>query len=285
MVKNTGVPYERLARHIFEQILNQHSVKTITVQHDVILQGITTSHQIDVHWEFEAGGITYSTIVQAKDWDQPVNKGELIKFKGVLADIPGQPKGIFVTKTGYQTGAREFADKNGIPLYELREVTEDDLKNRIKTIIIKLVSYVPHLTGFNLIVDNEWFEREKNRLNIARNDKFTIQISGMPNEVIFTDISGARLVDAQEIIRSFYPPHYQEFSPVMKTYTFDCDAFVATNNAKFPRIKVTGVQATVSVSKANEEIRIKDKDIVYFILRNVVDDSERLFDKDMNPIK
>ena len=107
----------------------------------------------------------------------------------------------------------------------------------------------------------------------------------MPNELIFTDISGDRLVDAQEIIRSFYPPHYQEFSPVVKTYTFDCEAFIATNNAKFPKIKVTGVQATVSVSMANEEIRIGGEDIVYFILRNVVDDSERLFDKDMNLIK
>jgi hypothetical protein len=285
MAKNTGVQYEHLVRNIFDRIVNQHSATTIRVQRDIVLRGKTTTHQIDVYWEFEVGGIKYSTVVQAKDWTQPVNQAELIKFKGVLDDIPGQPKGVFVTKTGFQSGARELADKSGILIYELRKASEDDLKHRIKTLVIRLVGCVPHSTGFNLVVDDEWFEHERTRLNTAPSETFTVQISGMPNEIIFTDTNGDRLVDAQEIIRSFYPPNYQEFAPVAKTYNFDCDAFIATNNAKFPKVKVKGVQATVSVSRIDEEIQIGGEDIVCFILRNVVDASERLFDKDTNPLK
>lgn len=39
----------------------------------------------------------------------------------MLEDLPGQPKGIFVSRGGYQQGAREYARTHGILLYELRE--------------------------------------------------------------------------------------------------------------------------------------------------------------------
>jgi Restriction endonuclease len=60
-------------------------------------------------------------VVQVKDWMNPVNQGELFKFKGVLDDLPGRPTGIVVTRSGYQKGAREFAHEHGILIYELRE--------------------------------------------------------------------------------------------------------------------------------------------------------------------
>jgi hypothetical protein len=66
-------------------------------------------------------GIAYETVVQAKDWKNPVKKGQLIEFKGVLDDLPGQPRGVFVTRTGCQRAAKDFAAAHGIILYELGE--------------------------------------------------------------------------------------------------------------------------------------------------------------------
>ena len=123
-MKNTGIPYEKLAQRIFEEILNDDSVNTIKVEQNVMLKGKTILHQIDVYWEFQMGGIKYQTVVQAKDWGSPVNQGEILKFKSVLNDLPFQPRGIFVTRTGYQTGAMEFAKANGIALYELRRMMQ-----------------------------------------------------------------------------------------------------------------------------------------------------------------
>src|SRR5208282_2707135 len=42
-------------------------------------------------------------------------------FKCVLDDLPNQPRGIFVTRSGYQQGAKDFAAAQGIILYELDE--------------------------------------------------------------------------------------------------------------------------------------------------------------------
>jgi hypothetical protein len=118
---NTGLPYEALTQAIFQTIHKQEAVQNIRVEHNVTLQGKLTTHQIDVYWKFAAGGVTYETIVQAKDWNKPASKGELLHFKAVLDDLPGQPRGIFVTRKGYQRVAKEVAKANGIVLFELDE--------------------------------------------------------------------------------------------------------------------------------------------------------------------
>ena len=73
MTLNTGLPFELINQQIFSILVNQDSVRNIEVRHDVVLQGITTSHQIDVYWEFEMGGITYKTVLQSKDWSKPLD--------------------------------------------------------------------------------------------------------------------------------------------------------------------------------------------------------------------
>src|ERR1039458_1675138 len=111
----TGRSYENLAQVIFQSITRQN------VERNVILRGKTISHQIDIYWKFEVGGVQYETIVEAKDWNKPVDQSQLLAFKAILDDLPGQPKGIFVTRNGYQAGAEEFAIAQGILIYELKE--------------------------------------------------------------------------------------------------------------------------------------------------------------------
>ena len=105
MCANTGLPYELVVQSIFQEILDQDGACTIRVEHDVELQGRTTTHQIDVLWRFEIGGIRYLTLVQAKDWDSRIKKEHVLAFRGVLDDIPGQPRGVLITRTGFQSGA------------------------------------------------------------------------------------------------------------------------------------------------------------------------------------
>jgi hypothetical protein len=116
-----GIPYEILVQSIFQEIHDQQSVHTIRVKHDITLQGIDTTHQIDVYWEFSLGGIVYRTIVQARDWKSEIKKEHVLAFKGVLEDIPGQPRGIIITRTGFQRGAKAIAKAHGIKLYLLTQ--------------------------------------------------------------------------------------------------------------------------------------------------------------------
>lgn len=140
--KNTGKPYEKLTQKIFDQIINQDSAHNIEVKHDVILQGKTTTHQIDVYWKFDLNGIQYQTIIQAKDWKTKVKKEHIFAFKGVLDDLPYGTSGIFVSQSGFQSGAIDVARAYGIRLYELRKPTDEDWGNTITSVAIH-----QHLSG------------------------------------------------------------------------------------------------------------------------------------------
>jgi hypothetical protein len=120
--KNTGLPYERIVQSIFQAILGQDRARNVVVEHDVKLMGKSgEQHQIDVYWEFEVGGVSYKTLVSAKDWAGNVKKEQVLSFKTILDDVAGQPRGIIVTREGYQSGAEGFGRHHGITLYVLRK--------------------------------------------------------------------------------------------------------------------------------------------------------------------
>src|ERR1700730_16157145 len=81
---NTGRTYEILVQAIFQAIHDQDEVANLTVEHNKTLQGEILSHQIDVYWKFESGGITHEAVVQAKDWQSRVKQGQLVQFKSVI---------------------------------------------------------------------------------------------------------------------------------------------------------------------------------------------------------
>jgi Restriction endonuclease len=119
--------YELVVQGIFQLLVDQTSVHNVRVEHDVTLQGKSATHQIDVYWTFEMAGVPYETIVEVKDWSKPVEQERLFCFKSVLDDLPGSPKGIFVTRSGYQSGAEEYAAAHGIILYKLDESRPNNL--------------------------------------------------------------------------------------------------------------------------------------------------------------
>jgi hypothetical protein len=277
--KNTGISYENLAQQIFNEILNQDSVKTINVQHNVMIQGKTTSHQIDIFWEFEVGGIRYCTIVQAKDWKSTVPQGAILQFKAILDDLPGQPRGIFVTRTGYQNGAIDVAKANGILLYELREPTEADWEGKIKTIVILLHALVPRTKNLNIVHDEEWVKQQLQQKGL---EKITekIQIAGMTNEIFLYDLNFQPIMTIKDVVDSFFSnDNFKKFGPVLISKKFDEYIYIETTSLTFPFIKIDRIEAEISIIESVEEIKIDGENIVGFILKNVLNGSIQTFDK------
>lgn len=125
-MKNTGVEYEKLTQRVFSLIVNQNRVNNIDVQHHVFLQGKTNKHEIDVYWKFSDGVSDFKTVIQAKDWGSPVKMEHIYALSGIINDLPGTVKGIFVSRSSYQSGAITAAEAFGIDLYELRSPTDSD---------------------------------------------------------------------------------------------------------------------------------------------------------------
>jgi hypothetical protein len=162
--------HELVTKAIFEALLKLDNVRNMDIRHNVKVQGITTEHQIDVLWEFEAGGVDHLAIVQVKKEKARAKKGELLLFQSVLADIPGQPRGIFVAENGYQSGALEVAGAHGIAAYEIRKIDRNTPRDPIQITIwsVGLLALnrekmagegtflIPTLSEVQVTLDGQW---------------------------------------------------------------------------------------------------------------------------------
>ena len=156
-MKNTGKEYEELTQRVFDMIINENrkGIDTIQVQRDITLQGKDTNHQIDVYWEFVIGNIQYKTVIQAKDQRSAITKPQMLTFKSVVDDLPGTT-GVFVSRKGYQSGAKQVADKNGIVTFVLREPIEDDCDGCIRVVNMNMHLRFPLVKDLKLIIDGGW---------------------------------------------------------------------------------------------------------------------------------
>jgi hypothetical protein len=193
--------YADLASRIFQIFLKHSRVKTTMIERNFTLKGKTADHNVDIVWTFEAGGTKYHTIVECKEWKRPVSLGAIRDFKQVLDDIPSQPRGIFVSSSGFQAGAITFALNNGIQLHELREPTDDDL---VKIMAANGTSIQEASIKFKRIalkIDADWIRRECQRLDYP-SDKVRMAPHKYVNRVRVFDGNGCALGSLQDILKS-----------------------------------------------------------------------------------
>lgn len=66
---------------------------------------------------------------------------------------------MFATKTGYQKGAKNKAESNGVELLIVREQRLDDWEDRIREISVHLHMEVPtRITRFRPVIDDNWLK-------------------------------------------------------------------------------------------------------------------------------
>lgn len=137
-----GIKYELFVQRLMQAILsseNEGGQKNIVVRHNEnISDRFGIKRQFDVLWEYEQGGITYKTVIECKDYNQPVSIEKIDALLGKLADFPAV-RGIIATTKGYQSGAIEKAKNNGIELLCIREQNDSDWTDSDGTPLIKKV--------------------------------------------------------------------------------------------------------------------------------------------------
>jgi hypothetical protein len=142
-----SIDYELLTQAIYEEILTREGQGTLEVKHDVLLKGKSgVEHQIDVCWYFQQAGLTHRVLIECKNFSSNLTLEKARNFFAVIHDI-GNCRGIMVTKTGYQSGAKTYCDYYGIALKLCRAPTDEDWKGRIKTIKVNLMVRAPVSTG------------------------------------------------------------------------------------------------------------------------------------------
>lgn len=270
MAENQNTEYELFAKEIYETLHKAEGINTINVQHNIKLMGSSgCEHQIDVYWEFEMVGITHRVAIECKNYTSNVSIGKIRDFHGVLSDVGGI-QGIFVTKKGFQKGAKKYAENYGIKLMELRFPEGDDWKGRIKDIHINMTILKPVINDVILVPDDEWV---KANVDFKKTDKF--QISGRMDTIAIQDENGEIITTVQDLYRQL-PNLVLQGTGYEHEFNFDNGFLVNETGMK---LKIKGFKFLYDVvNSGSETFAIEGDKVAKAILKDVKSGERSFFD-------
>jgi hypothetical protein len=85
---------------------------------DVTVQGVRTSHDVDVLVQSNHVGFEITWIIECKHWKTPVSKLHVLALREIVADV-GADRGIILSESGFQSGAIEAANLTNVQVTSL----------------------------------------------------------------------------------------------------------------------------------------------------------------------
>ncbi len=95
----------------------------LAAETDVTVQGVRTSHDVDVLVRFDHVGFEVTWIVECKLWQTPVSRLHVLALRTIVSDT-GADRGILMAESGFQSGAVEAADLTNVQLTSLAELRQ-----------------------------------------------------------------------------------------------------------------------------------------------------------------
>ena len=260
-MKNKNIEYEILVKEIYKHLLRAEGFENIEVKHDVkILAKSGCTHQIDVYWEYKLGGEIHRIAIDCKNYSKKISIAKVRDFFGVIYDI-GNIKGVLVTRKGFQSGAKQFADYYTISLKELRKPDERDWENRVKTIDIKVIEFRKNVTNIHIELDVN--ERDSDAM-INKEERIIETFRRLNTSIFISDENGSTLINFLELERNL-PHNYQERKGLKHTYTFD-NGYLESN---LGRVKISYIEFEYDVDTVASDITLEAEELTKAIIRDV----------------
>lgn len=188
---SNGKLIEQITAIIEDTLQGNERVK---VSHDVSLKDdMGNDRQIDVLIEyFENDRFTFRAIVECKEKGRDgVEINQMQAFAGTFRSLPQVHKAIFVSTNGFQKGAINVAEKEGVLLYSLSDLTPDDIKSWYKGSpkVSKSVKR-QEIVNWRIIIDEKDAHLIKDKVNFTVSpDEVLHQPSG--EQIVISDLIGA----------------------------------------------------------------------------------------------
>jgi len=243
-------------------------------------------NEIDLYWTFTRAGVRHQVVVQAKNWTSKIEKGELIKFHKILELLPGQPIGLFITRTGYQKGAFEYASDHGIGLLTFRKPSDYQPEKKpegvvFATITMEQIEYVNQSTlYFDLDAIYKETQRPLTKEESERAYGLLKNNIALENDLDFYDEEGRVAADFQDILHTLYPEvarNPQVEDPAGRTFEFATPTFVRTRDTTIPRLKVNAITIKRVGEKLTHRLEVTADSVVKGILENLITGNVQVF--------
>lgn len=88
---------------------------------DVTVQGVRTTHDIDVLVKSHHAGFDITWVVECKHWKEKVSKLHVLGLREIVSEV-GADRGILLSESGFQSGAIEASNLTNVRLTSLEEM-------------------------------------------------------------------------------------------------------------------------------------------------------------------
>ncbi len=263
-----GAEYELYVKQVY-QMLVAIDLPECKVQHNVILKGLGgIEHQIDVYWEFTVAGVLHRTAVECKDYNRNVSKERIAAFRAVLDDIGGI-RGIYATKIGYQSGAKEFAKQHNIDAMIIRPPEGNDWEGWVKEVHVSfIVSSFADIKP-KVIIDADRIDKKS--LAVRNGEKTDIKSANLVRLSYSSMTPDIQAVTMQDLMNRM--PRCDK--GVITTYGYDFeDGFIDYEEKHWP-VKRIEFEYTMACS-TQDLVIIAPNDKLLAYVKNILTDSREM---------
>ena len=116
MTNNTGEEFESYVQFVYQTLLGAKGENISVARRAKVRDNLGNTYNIDVFYEFDIAGVHHRVAIECKDTQRPVERDEAIAFAGKISDLPSTI-GIFISKGGFQRGAKKYLEDHGIVHY------------------------------------------------------------------------------------------------------------------------------------------------------------------------
>ena len=186
-------------------------------------------------------------------------------FREKLNDIAAFPCGIFVSKSGFQSGAVEYARVHGIKLVTIDET------NQMNYLHLNFYYRFPHIEKLSIILDKEWLTLEKERKGILAE----LKISNKASEAILCD-DDQNEIPLLDFIRQAQRPHLND-KPGVKSriiYKFEKPWYILTEDEAFPKVILKGFEFDFFITESREYKEFHSDEAVDYLLRDLLEGTQ-----------
>ncbi|MGZ4847522.1 MAG: restriction endonuclease [Halobacteriota archaeon] len=246
-----GRAHEAIVAELVDQINKEDSVQTLMVEPYKSLKGTSgATRQFDIYWEFRTEVQTHQCAIEAKHWNKPVGLRELGRLREALSDLPNPPTGILLASSGFEKGARAYAEHHGIDAW-IYPFT-------IKTMNDDVTFFVAKFEHVSPVFDEEWIE-EVLKPKLREGVPVPVNLDGTDERThLFDEHCAAKTV--RQVLHEYYLAEMTEMPAHEICVLFDKPTYIETGDLAAPMLKVSGLNAVFSLTSHTETLRRVSKD-------------------------
>lgn len=135
---------------------------------NVTINGVRTSHDIDIIVKSKFLGQNITWILEAKYWKRKISKLHVLALRQIIDDI-GVDKGFIISQSGFQKGAIEAAKNSNIEL-----LTFEELEKFSQEVFHRDILKETYLRRINYILNRYYSHSKKNRIKYSLRQEPTV---------------------------------------------------------------------------------------------------------------